>query len=196
MDNIEAHFGPKKTQILVSGRDVNLPNSPIYYDLLFSLAMTRNLEDRSAGVNGSPLRNPTGGKNGRAASRSTAGKRSPPPEKNERKVLASSGRLSAAAKDDNKPNGAQADQVNHADSTLLQLDQLAAGSGAAANFGTATAEEKMNYDVVEWPRIYIALSRKEKEDDFLAMKGTKLPQRPKKRAKNVDRALQGCGYLT
>ncbi|KAM1122930.1 hypothetical protein FF1_004376 [Malus domestica] len=192
MDTIEAHFGPKKTQILVSGRDVNLPNSPIYYDLLFSLAITRNLEDRSAGVNGSPLRNPTGGRNGRAASRSTAGKRSPPPEKNERKVPASSGRLSAAAKDDNKPNGAQADRENHADSTLLQSDQLAAGSGAAANCGAAAAAEKVNYEVVEWPRIYIALSRKVKEDDFLAMKGTKLPQRPKKRAKNVDRTLQVC----
>jgi len=42
----------------------------------------------------------------------------------------------------------------------------------------------------ELPRIYISLSRKEKEDDFLAMKGTKLPQRPKKRAKNVDKTLQ------
>ncbi|XP_020273716.1 uncharacterized protein LOC109848566 [Asparagus officinalis] len=42
----------------------------------------------------------------------------------------------------------------------------------------------------EWPRIYISLSRKEKEDDFLAMKGTKLPQRPKKRAKNIDKNLQ------
>lgn len=42
----------------------------------------------------------------------------------------------------------------------------------------------------ELPRIYISLSRKEKEDDFLAMKGTKLPQRPKKRAKNVDKSLQ------
>ncbi|XP_068325250.1 uncharacterized protein [Pyrus communis] len=145
---------------------------------------SRNLEDRSAGVNRSPSRNPTGGSNGRAASRSTAGKRSPPPEKNERKVPACLGRSSAAAKDDSKPNGAQAERVNHADSTLLQSDQLAAGSRAAA--------EKVNYEVVEWPRIYIALSRKEKEDDFLAMKGTKLPQRPKKRAKNVDRTLQYC----
>ncbi|XP_020266610.1 uncharacterized protein LOC109842109 [Asparagus officinalis] len=43
---------------------------------------------------------------------------------------------------------------------------------------------------LEWPRIYVSLSRKEKEDDFLAMKGTKLPQRPKKRAKNIDKSLQ------
>jgi hypothetical protein len=43
---------------------------------------------------------------------------------------------------------------------------------------------------LEWPRIYVSLSRKEKEEDFLAMKGTKLPQRPKKRAKNIDKTLQ------
>ncbi|XP_039126493.1 uncharacterized protein LOC120262453 isoform X1 [Dioscorea cayenensis subsp. rotundata] len=44
----------------------------------------------------------------------------------------------------------------------------------------------------EWPRILIALSRKEKEDDFLVMKGTKLPQRPKKRPKNIEKTLQYC----
>ncbi|KAH9330338.1 hypothetical protein KI387_002446, partial [Taxus chinensis] len=52
--------------------------------------------------------------------------------------------------------------------------------------------EKVNLDMFEWPRIYISLSRKEKEDDFFAMKGSKLPQRPKKRAKNVDKILQYC----
>ncbi|RZR78009.1 hypothetical protein BHM03_00003230 [Ensete ventricosum] len=50
--------------------------------------------------------------------------------------------------------------------------------------------EKLSLDRLEWPKIYLSLSRKEKEDDFLAMKGTKLPQRPKKRAKNIDRTLQ------
>ncbi|XP_066312315.1 uncharacterized protein [Miscanthus floridulus] len=56
--------------------------------------------------------------------------------------------------------------------------------------GAATAGEKLGVERFELPRIYISLSRKEKEDDFLAMKGTKLPQRPKKRAKNVDKTLQ------
>ena len=43
---------------------------------------------------------------------------------------------------------------------------------------------------MEWPRIILGLTRKEKEDDFLAMKGTsKLPQRPKKRLKVVEKAL-------
>ncbi|XP_074587694.1 uncharacterized protein LOC141843534 isoform X1 [Curcuma longa] len=55
-----------------------------------------------------------------------------------------------------------------------------------------SAGEKINLDKFEWPRIYISLSRKEKEDDFLAMKGTKLPHRPKKRPKNIEKALQYC----
>jgi hypothetical protein len=53
-----------------------------------------------------------------------------------------------------------------------------------------TNGEKVSVEVIQLPKIYISLSRKEKEDDFLAMKGTKIPQRPKKRAKNVDRTLQ------
>lgn len=40
-----------------------------------------------------------------------------------------------------------------------------------------------------WPKLYITLSSKEKEEDFLAMKGCKLPQRPKKRAKLIQRSL-------
>ncbi|RWW15019.1 hypothetical protein BHE74_00005847, partial [Ensete ventricosum] len=59
-----------------------------------------------------------------------------------------------------------------------------------AGGGTMTAGEKLDLDKFEWPRIYVSLSRKEKEDDFLAMKGTKLPHRPKKRAKNIEKALQ------
>lgn len=57
---------------------------------------------------------------------------------------------------------------------------------------TSIPAEKVSLDYLEWPRIFVSLSRKEKEDDFLAMKGTKLPQRPKKRAKNIDKALQYC----
>ncbi|KAK1302746.1 hypothetical protein QJS10_CPB12g00853 [Acorus calamus] len=58
--------------------------------------------------------------------------------------------------------------------------------------GAPAPTEKLNMELFEWPRIYISLSRKEKEDDFFVMKGTKLPQRPKKRAKNIDKALQYC----
>ncbi|XP_074575132.1 uncharacterized protein LOC141831633 [Curcuma longa] len=62
----------------------------------------------------------------------------------------------------------------------------------ASDSKPSMAKERINLDHFEWPRIQLCLSRKEKEDDFLAMKGTKLPQRPKKRAKNIDRTLQYC----
>ncbi|KVI06826.1 Protein of unknown function DUF1639, partial [Cynara cardunculus var. scolymus] len=40
-----------------------------------------------------------------------------------------------------------------------------------------------------WPKLFTTLSSKEKEEDFMAMKGCKLPQRPKKRAKMIQRTL-------
>ncbi|XP_044500672.1 uncharacterized protein LOC123221817 isoform X3 [Mangifera indica] len=46
-----------------------------------------------------------------------------------------------------------------------------------------------NNKLVVWPKLYITLSNKEKEEDFLAMKGCKPPQRPKKRAKIIQRSL-------
>lgn len=39
------------------------------------------------------------------------------------------------------------------------------------------------------PKFVIGLTNKEKEEDFMAIKGSKLPQRPKKRAKLVQRTL-------
>ncbi|XP_010257659.1 PREDICTED: uncharacterized protein LOC104597671 [Nelumbo nucifera] len=42
---------------------------------------------------------------------------------------------------------------------------------------------------VVWPKLFISLSSKEKEEDFMAMKGCKLPQRPKKRAKYIQRTI-------
>ncbi|KAE8665076.1 calpain-type cysteine protease DEK1-like isoform X1 [Hibiscus syriacus] len=39
------------------------------------------------------------------------------------------------------------------------------------------------------PRLFTTLSNKEKEQDFMAMKGCKLPQRPKKRAKLIQRSI-------
>ncbi|KAF6155142.1 hypothetical protein GIB67_019668 [Kingdonia uniflora] len=42
---------------------------------------------------------------------------------------------------------------------------------------------------VFWPKLLISLTSKEKEDDFMAMKGCKLPQRPKKRAKFIQKSL-------
>lgn len=40
-----------------------------------------------------------------------------------------------------------------------------------------------------WPKFFVSLSCKEKEEDFMAMKGCKLPQRPKKRAKFIQKSI-------
>ncbi|KAL8263081.1 hypothetical protein R6Q59_024430 [Mikania micrantha] len=40
-----------------------------------------------------------------------------------------------------------------------------------------------------WPKLYITLSSKEKEEDFMAMKGCKPSHRPKKRPKLIQRSL-------
>lgn len=40
-----------------------------------------------------------------------------------------------------------------------------------------------------WPKLFVTLSSREKEEDFMAMKGCKPPQRPKKRAKVIQRSL-------
>lgn len=68
--------------------------------------------------------------------------------------------------------------------------------GSAEDTGKGTCdvingEEK----ALVWPKLYITLSSKEKEEDFLAMKGCKLPQRPKKRAKIIQRSLLVCMFL-
>lgn len=45
------------------------------------------------------------------------------------------------------------------------------------------------------PKFVIALTNKEKEEDFMAIKGSKLPQRPKKRAKLIQRTLNVSSNL-
>ncbi|CAM8969755.1 unnamed protein product [Rhodiola kirilowii] len=40
-----------------------------------------------------------------------------------------------------------------------------------------------------WPKLYLGLSNKEKEEDFMAMKGCKPPHRPKKRPKGIQRSV-------
>ncbi|XP_047317547.1 uncharacterized protein LOC124920995 [Impatiens glandulifera] len=61
-------------------------------------------------------------------------------------------------------------------------------SSSSKVFVDQTKEEKNKKKMV-WPRLFVTLSTKEKEEDFMAMKGCKLPQRPKKRAKLIQRSL-------
>lgn len=149
----------------------------------------RNIEDRPAAANGSPSRN-AAGDSSRGVSRSAVGKRSPhSSEKLDKKIR----------KDENTTNGSITRADSAATTTPVRSEQeTRAGAVAAVAAGTSntvvsvSVAQKVNAEVIEWPKIYVALSRKEKEDDFLAMKGTKLPHRPKKRAKNIDRTLQYC----
>ncbi|KAJ6307193.1 hypothetical protein OIU76_017058 [Salix suchowensis] len=53
-----------------------------------------------------------------------------------------------------------------------------------------TLMDNVKEDKVVWPRLFITLSNKEKEEDFMALKGCKPPQRPKKRAKLIQRTLR------
>ncbi|XP_057437714.1 uncharacterized protein LOC130729881 [Lotus japonicus] len=62
--------------------------------------------------------------------------------------------------------------------------------GSAEDTGKFTGDVNIGEEkAFVWPKLYITLSSKEKEEDFLAMKGCKLPQRPKKRAKIIQRTL-------
>eukprot|EP00252_Welwitschia_mirabilis_P003479 TRINITY_DN13543_c0_g1_i2.p1 TRINITY_DN13543_c0_g1~~TRINITY_DN13543_c0_g1_i2.p1 ORF type:complete len:220 (-),score=29.63 TRINITY_DN13543_c0_g1_i2:288-947(-) len=57
------------------------------------------------------------------------------------------------------------------------------------NNKTASNDSEDKPEAIVWPKFLMTLSRAEKEHDFLAMKGTKLPLRPKKRAKQIQRAI-------
>ncbi|GMI65081.1 hypothetical protein like AT3G03880 [Hibiscus trionum] len=60
-------------------------------------------------------------------------------------------------------------------------------NGKIAVDSSNNGEEKKGGAV--WPKLYVTLSSKEKEEDFMAMKGCKPSQRPKKRAKIIQRSL-------
>ncbi|KAH7332079.1 hypothetical protein KP509_20G066900 [Ceratopteris richardii] len=49
--------------------------------------------------------------------------------------------------------------------------------------------QELNLAVSRWPKVLVSLSHKEKEDDFMIMKGTRLPQRPKRRSKEVEKLV-------
>ncbi|KAI7996984.1 hypothetical protein LOK49_LG10G03067 [Camellia lanceoleosa] len=63
-------------------------------------------------------------------------------------------------------------------SIMMDGGERVGGSGGDENRGE-----------IVWPKLYISLSSKEKEEDFMAIKGCKPPQRPKKRAKIIQRTL-------
>ncbi|XP_076943333.1 uncharacterized protein LOC143613540 [Bidens hawaiensis] len=62
------------------------------------------------------------------------------------------------------------------------------GSSEAAHDSKASPVNE-SVPMVWPPKFAIGLTNKEKEEDFLAIKGAKLPQRPKKRAKFIQRTI-------
>lgn len=72
---------------------------------------------------------------------------------------------------------------------VVGLDCHENGKVAIEGGGGGAGTEENKKKAVVWPKLYIGLSSKEKEEDFMAMKGCKLPHRPKKRAKTIQRTL-------
>lgn len=79
----------------------------------------------------------------------------------------------------NKPNNSNHNNDSH--------QHAAVGGGGSGS--SETAHDIKTGGSVVWPKFVIALTNKEKEEDFMAIKGSKLPQRPKKRAKLIQRTL-------
>lgn len=73
----------------------------------------------------------------------------------------------------------------------LQDPKLASRDTCAPPSGGGGEASPLKVELV-WPKFVIGLSRKEKEEDFLILKGTKLPQRPRRRPKAVERILHYC----
>ncbi|XP_071920388.1 uncharacterized protein [Coffea arabica] len=193
---------------------------PCHFGLNSSTLEWRNLEERSGLVGSkSPPTGSGGGGGSRAvASRSRGGKRSPSLDKKTPCLSSASARdektnacsVAAAQQEEQNQEAAAAaaavgdvnrivspprqaggcsinDDNNHDNTNAVRTAKITAAAGGGERLNNGGGSE-----VNEWPRIYIPLSRKEKEEDFLAMKGTKLPHRPKKRPKTIDRILQYC----
>ncbi|KAF8727415.1 hypothetical protein HU200_019020 [Digitaria exilis] len=86
-------------------------------------------------------------------------------------------------------------QQNNGIHTVASPDRERPGRGNINNNGvpqTFPDDKKGSSSGSEgsiWPKFAIALSNREKEEDFLVFKGSKLPQRPKKRAKVIQRTV-------
>lgn len=72
------------------------------------------------------------------------------------------------------------------------------GEEGKGNKGTASIEahdkkggasSSSGSEAAAWPSIVIGLTNKEKEEDFMQMKGSKPPHRPKKRAKYLQKTI-------
>ncbi|XP_057516423.1 uncharacterized protein LOC130797722 [Amaranthus tricolor] len=93
----------------------------------------------------------------------------------------------ASPEREKKSCGAQ--QYHHNDNH--ENNMIINGGGKTTSSETKGGESSSGggTDVVWPPKFMISLTNKEKEEDFMAIKGSKLPQRPKKRAKFIQRTI-------
>ncbi|KAG8375644.1 hypothetical protein BUALT_Bualt10G0121700 [Buddleja alternifolia] len=96
----------------------------------------------------------------------------------------------------NNNNNSSSHHHHNKNNTSYRNDNHGGGGGGSGSSETALDGKKggslSNGDTIAavWPpKFVIALTNKEKEEDFMAIKGSKLPQRPKKRAKFIQRTL-------
>ncbi|KAM0856575.1 hypothetical protein ACQ4PT_049038 [Festuca glaucescens] len=93
------------------------------------------------------------------------------------------------------PSQQQQHQQNSTIRTVASPGRERSGKGHNDNNGvqpTSLDEKKGSSSGSEgsiWPNFAVALTNKEKEEDFLVFKGSKLPQRPKKRVKAIQRTV-------
>ncbi|KAM1550635.1 hypothetical protein PS1_043409 [Malus domestica] len=80
------------------------------------------------------------------------------------------------------------DEINHHNNKSAASSDTAHDSKKGGS-SSGSGEAAVGPEMVWRPKFVIALTNKEKEEDFMAIKGSKLPQRPKKRAKFVQRTL-------
>lgn len=77
--------------------------------------------------------------------------------------------------------------TTHSNRNNINEAAAVGGGGSSEKGGSSSGSEPA---AVIWPpKFVLGLTNKEKEEDFLAIKGSKLPHRPKKRAKFIQRTL-------
>ncbi|KAJ6800836.1 uncharacterized protein M6B38_202235 [Iris pallida] len=72
---------------------------------------------------------------------------------------------------------------------LRNLESAANAGGAVASLEKGGGSPSGSENNIAWPTLAIQLTVKEKEEDFMIFKGSKPPQRPKKRAKLIQKTI-------